>query len=711
MSEPLHSPLWYRVASLQPALRPHLRIARHEYRGESWYVIHDPASGRHFRFSSGAERVIGLMDGRRSLDEVWTASGQGGGDMPTQGEVLRLLSQLHGADALSCDVAPDIDELLRRQETRRSGQRLGRFANPLSIRTRLFDPDAFLTRHLHRVRPLFSRAGLVAWCAVVVAGLLAAATHAAELGNNLRDVMLAPGSLAMALLVYPFVKAVHELAHAFTVKRYGGEVHETGLLWMLLVPVPYVDASAASGFPDKRARLLVSAAGVLAEAFIASVAVLVWVAVEPGAVRATAWSIALVSGFSTLFVNGNPLLRYDGYYCLADHLEIPNLAGRANRLLASLLRGRVLGLPDAQSAVQPGAERRWLVAYGVASATYRVVVLLAIVALVARWSKAAAAIVAALVVALQYGWPAVRGLVALAADPRVQARPARPLLRGALAGIAVAALAAVPLPLTTRAQGIVWLPQAGEIRAGTDGELREWLATPGQLVEAGTALAVLDDPTVDVRLAKAEADVSASEARYLAARATDAVEAGAMLAQLERARTEWEAARERVGARTLRSPVAGRFLVARPGDAPGRFFHQGDVVGYVVAPTHGTVLAVVAQDEIGLIRDHVEGVQVRLADAAGRVQDADIVRLTPAGSFDLPSAALGRPAGGALAVSPEDPEGRRSLERVFQVELALAEPGDRLGGRAWVRFDHGREILALRAWRATRRLFLSQFDA
>src|SRR5215510_10803669 len=97
---------------------------------------------------------------------------------------------------------------------------------------------------------------------------------------------------------------------------------------MLLVfaPLPYVDASAASGFRSKWRRALVGAAGMMVEVFVAALALYVWLTVEPGLIRALAFNTMVVAGISTVMFNGNPLLRYDGYYILSDVLEIPNLA-------------------------------------------------------------------------------------------------------------------------------------------------------------------------------------------------------------------------------------------------------------------------------------------------------------------------------------------------------------------------------------------------
>src|SRR3989475_8087291 len=122
MSGPLFSSSWYRVAKLTPRLRSHAHIHRHQYRGRTWYVLQDVSTDRFHRFSAPAYLVIGLMDGRRTVQEIWeTATTRLGDDAPTQDEAIQLLGQLHAADVLQCDVPPDAAELLerRRKQSRR----------------------------------------------------------------------------------------------------------------------------------------------------------------------------------------------------------------------------------------------------------------------------------------------------------------------------------------------------------------------------------------------------------------------------------------------------------------------------------------------------------------------------------------------------------------------------------------------------------------
>ncbi|MBA4094825.1 MAG: peptidase M50, partial [Candidatus Accumulibacter sp.] len=120
MANPFHSTSWFSVARLKPKLRSHVRVRRHLYRGQVWYVLDDPASGKVHRFPRGAYLLIGRLDGTHSVEQLWNRLvDELGEDAPTQDEVIAALGQLHGADLLSSDVMPDTAELYTRQKKQR----------------------------------------------------------------------------------------------------------------------------------------------------------------------------------------------------------------------------------------------------------------------------------------------------------------------------------------------------------------------------------------------------------------------------------------------------------------------------------------------------------------------------------------------------------------------------------------------------------------
>jgi putative peptide zinc metalloprotease protein len=174
------------------------------------------------------------------------------------------MGQLHLADVLQCEVSPDVDELMRRSHRMAQRKTLATLLSPLAIRIRLVDPDRMLDRWLPWYRPLFGSFGLLLWLAVVGIGLMLMVQHWTDLTQDISDRILAPENLVIMLLVFPLLKAIHEFGHACAVKAWGGEVHEMGIMLLVLMPIPYVDASSASAF-RKSTAVTVGAAGMVVD--------------------------------------------------------------------------------------------------------------------------------------------------------------------------------------------------------------------------------------------------------------------------------------------------------------------------------------------------------------------------------------------------------------------------------------------------------------
>ena len=376
---------WPVVAALRPQLRRHVRTYPQRFRGERWYVLRDQSNGRHLRFNATAYDFIGRLDGDLSVQQIWDQMAKAEEvEAPAQDEVLLILTQLFALDALRSGLPVDALEFFKRYQHERHLRHKRAVMNPLAIRVPLFDPDGWLNRLLPWVRPLFSTIGALVWLLLVgLAGLLAMINFPA-LNAALDQDILSPSNLVLMLLMFILIKAMHEFAHAFAVKMWGGEVHEMGITLLVLAPVPYVDASAAWGFRDKHKRVLVGAVGILVELFLAALALFVWLTVEPGLVRDAAFNALLIGSVSTLLFNANPLLRFDGYYVLQDLIEIPNLYTRASRYHLYLLQRYLFGLAQAHSPVTAAGERGWFLFYGLAALIYRLIIMVVIVLFLAN---------------------------------------------------------------------------------------------------------------------------------------------------------------------------------------------------------------------------------------------------------------------------------------------------------------------------------------
>jgi len=231
VNAPLLSNWWYRVAARKPKLRSHARLHRHIYRGEVWYLLQDPASSRVHRFSPSARLIVSLMDGTHSVEQLWELANRHlGEDSPSQDELIHLLGQLHAADLLESDVTPDVAELFTRSEREQRARHLRSYGNPMAIRIPLFDPDRLLNRWAGLVRFVWSGWGALAWLAFVLPAFILIWPHWPELSHNFSDRVLAIDNLFIIYLVFPAIKALHELGHASATKAGGGEVHDLGII-------------------------------------------------------------------------------------------------------------------------------------------------------------------------------------------------------------------------------------------------------------------------------------------------------------------------------------------------------------------------------------------------------------------------------------------------------------------------------------------------
>jgi putative peptide zinc metalloprotease protein len=710
MSDGFFSTSWYRVARLRPRLRRHVEFHRHRYRGRLWYVLQDHSTGRCQRLTPAAYLLAGLMNGERTTQEIWEAAcARLGDDAPSQDETIRVLGLLHFADALRCDVSPDTVEILRRCQRRERAEWWRRFANPLAFRIPLVDPDEFLSRWAHLARPLYGRAAAAVWLGLVGGAVVLATAHWRELSENAAEQLLDPRNLLLLWLVYPLMKALHELGHAFAAKVFGGAVHEMGVLLLVFVPVPYVDASSASVLPEKWKRVVVGAAGVAVEIFLAALSLLVWLHTEPGVVRSIAYNAMWIGGASALLFNGNPLLRFDGYYVLSDLVEIPNLRARSNQYLTYLTLHHGFGLTKVRCPASSRGEAPWFVVYGIAAWAYRLVVVLAIALFVSTRFFTLGILLAALCVGLQVVAPLLRGAAFVLTSPRLSMRRGRALALSAVGlGTAVLLLVGVPLPLYTRAEGVVWPPEGAQVRAAADGFVVRTLVSPEASVELGDPLVLTRDPSLEARVAVMEGRLRELRARHHAERTHDRVRAQMTADEVASAEATLARARERQTEVVIRSPRDGTFVVPRWQDLEGGYLKQGDLVGYVIGPATTTARVVVPQSDATLIQERTRAVHVRLSRRPSQVLTARVRREVPAATNQLPSSALGTAGGGRIPVDPRDPEGRLALTSVFQLDLELPEHAAvrEIGGRVHVRFDHGAEPVAWRGWRSLRRLFL-----
>lgn len=711
MSRSFHSQLWYRIRDLKPALKPGLEIALHTYLGRKWFVLRDPAGGSVHRVTAESYAIIGAMDGRTPLSAIWDAAiSRLGADAPSQDDVLNLMVQMYQADLVVVDMVPLADELVERMGRKRARKRARFFRNPMSVPVPLGNPDRLLDVLAPLVRGRAGIVWLLGWLALMGAALITLLAAWPELTRGDPRDLLALQNLILMAAVYPPVKLIHELAHGLAVKRHGGECHEIGVMFLVFFPVPYVDATASASFADKWARALVGAAGIVAELGMAALALLVWQAAEPGLVRDLAFNVMVVAGISTVLVNGNPLLKFDGYFVLADLIEMPNLAQRANTWWGNLVRKRLLAAPDPEARHVTPFEARVFAIYAPAAFIYRIVIMLSIAAFVIDSYFVVGAILALWSITQGLILPIGKALKPLFTDPRlIEQHPRAAGLGMGLAGVLALGLLAVPLPLRSVIDGVVWLPEQALLRAGSSGFLEVLNAASGDEVAQGDLVAQLGNDALLASRAAQAARVRAAEQALRRAivsetttqRAAEELHADALrrLADLDR----------RIEGLSLRAGLSGRVSLPEGADGLARFVQQGQLLGHVLPATPDRVRAVAPQYLADLLQDRLAGAQLRLI--TGEAGRGEVLRLSPAATRRLPAPALARDGGGSIATDPTDAEGLRTLDGIMELDLSLPESmaGAPFGARVLVKLEFGSEPLGYRMGRAVRRVFLRHF--
>ncbi len=718
MQDTLLSPYWYRIAKLHPRLRQHVQVRMQSTRGQAWYVLHNQATGRFHRVNAQAYELVGRLDGRFTVDEVWQVLlSQLGDDAPSQHDVIRILGQLTDAGLVQAEVTPDVRQMLAADEQRAHREQRSRL-NPLSFRLGLFNPSSLLERLQPMLRLLFQPWAVMLWCLVV---LLASVTAVL----NLEDVLayaqlnfLSPTFLAMAWVVYPIMKGLHELGHAMALRRHGCEVPEVGVNFFMFVPMPYVDASASNRLVNRWHRVQISAAGIAVELALASMALGLWLMVEDGWVRQVAFTVMTIGGLSTLMFNGNPLMKFDGYFVACDALDLPNLSNRSSRAFAQLLRTtamRILRMdPPLENQGIHGADRleRWaLWGYAPLSWLYRIGVMVIMV----MWASERSSWLG-LGILVWSVWtlllaPTRAWLAQLMQSPGFERVRGRAMVGGSLGALGLAAGAAwVPVPSSILVEGLVWLPEHAQIRAASDGQVDTVWVRSGQRVNAGQAVVSVQDPELLTRQAVLRAQIDSLENELHGNYTTDPLRMKNAHEALLRDRAAMAQLDQDLSRQVLRAGAGGEFVMSRQEDLDQHQVNRGELLAYVLADGPSVIRAVVPERSVEAVRHRVRSMSVVLDEQPGKVWRAKMIGEVPAASDKLPSAALGDRSGGRVPTDGADPDGLRPAEPQFVVDLVLEGRIPRTGGLALVRIDLTPQPLLATVTQSARQLFLKHFS-
>jgi putative peptide zinc metalloprotease protein len=673
MSGAIYSDAWYRIAQARVSLLPGVKTSRQSYRGLPWVVLEDAYAHRFFRITPEAHNFLLTLHQGVTVDEAWQSYlRQHPEHAPGQEEVVQLLSQLHVSNLLHFSDSANSVEIDRRAGEARSKELRSKLMSFLYFRVPIWDPDDFLSAADRRLRLLPSWLLVAVWLAVGLAGTWAVVGEWGRVSDRTQGAF-AWANLPLLYLCMAVMKVVHEICHGLVCKRYGGKVHTFGLMFLVTTPLPYVDTTASWAFPNKWDRVLVSSAGMLADLFMAALGALVWANTGPGLVNSLAFNVMLIGSVSSLVFNGNPLLRFDAYYVLADALDIPNFYQKSQQYWFFLADRYLLGSHAARTPVDVPSERKWLMAYAPVSLVYRLLVSYAIVLFVMDLWLGLGLVILVLTFYMLVAAPAWKGLSHLL-GPQVQAHRWRAWAGAGGLGALVAALVfAVPWSHAIQAQGVVQMSRFSVLYAPLDARLQRAVLGHGQTVEAGTPLMWFDPAALVLDIEQTERERDELLAMERAALSRTAADLQPLSEQRLAKEQRLLDLRRRLSQAVVRAPHAGRYIALDSGERQGAWMGQGTEIGHVLDPSEGyQFVAVVSQERAReLFAQPVGHLGLRLLGQADQLIAVDRVVLVPYQMDRLPSAALGWLGGGDLAVSNQDAKGDKAAEEFFELRLTL----------------------------------------
>ncbi|MBI9018142.1 MAG: biotin/lipoyl-binding protein [Phycisphaerae bacterium] len=548
-----------------PAARRDVDITEQVYYGKPCFVLKDPTTLRYYRLRPPEYAIYQMMDGKNTMDDVLTqlASRFPKEEFDAQA-VMSFLIMLRGANLLI--IPGDNTEYLLKRKNMMTRSLFKKFTREyLFFKIPVMDPDKLLNWLNGKVGSwLFTRTMKYLTWLMLFGAIWLLLTNIDNLGQRMP--LLSPKNLLFLAPAMFLIKIIHEFGHGLTSKHFDTEVHEMGVLFLVFMPCMYCDVSDAWMLSEKRKRMWITAAGIVVEVLLAGIATYIWAFTIPGTViNQFALNIMLAASINTLLFNGNPLLRYDGYYFLMDLMELPNLKQKSQNYLWYLFQTLVLGVKDAQMPADVQGRELRVLGYALASALYRWFIMFAIVTMIWKFLD-------------PYGFGVIGAVMAIASiysafiaplvkfgkylkgnHHRLRLHLASSIVLAALIISMVYGLMILPLEQTVDTQIIIrtvdlhplYVTQPGML----DSKNNPILIRDGQQVKAGDILFVLSDP--ELRLKSEELNLQIEQLEIARDNAkSEEVKEGLML-QISALNESFSLTLDKIKRLTISSPIDG----------------------------------------------------------------------------------------------------------------------------------------------------------
>lgn len=726
---------------LRVRCRPDLDAKRHIYHGRSYWVVKEPVGLNYFRFHDEEYAILNMLDGKTSLQQIKDRfQAEFAPQRITLQDLQQFIGMLHRSGLVISEATGQGRQLRRRGDDKKRRELFSKLSNVFALRFRGIDPERILTflnpfTWWYFTLPAIFFVAMFGLSAVVL--LLANLQQFQSKLPTFEQFFAAHNWIYLGVTM-AVVKILHEFGHGLSCKRYGGECHEMGLMFLVFTPCLYCNVSDSWMLPNKWHRVFIGAAGMYVELTLASIATYLWWFSEPGMFNFLCLSVMFICSVSTVVFNGNPLLRFDGYYILMDIMEIPNLRQKATEILKRWFQTNCLGLQLQDNPFLPHKHKFWFGLYTIASVVYRWVVVFSITMFLIE-------------VLEPYGLQAIgrtvafAGIVGMIVKPlweiikffRTPGRASRMkrkniLTSSAIAAVVLAAFIWLPLPYHVACPVEIQPQNTEQVFAMVPGRLVGWSKQPGDMVQVGETIATLDSLTDRLQLTKYMGELEAAkkklevlqtqfrleESRRQIETQHEIVESKqALVDEFQKRIAQLNVVAKNTGvifpppAKPVPKQVEEEEQLPTWSDSPfdgknqDAYFSESDLLCLIGQPNAWDAILVVDQHDIDLVKE-THDVEIMLESARMKTFYGKIAKISEREMQEVPES-IALQAGGGLNTEMSASGKLRPISTSYQARVPLenVDVPARIGYRGEARIYVGWKSLGWRVYRFLARTF------
>lgn len=669
-------------------------------RGEMVYRVEVPRRHKFFRLGYREYFLLSLFDGETTLPQACSiTTAKLGRDAPTMDEANTIVRWF-----IDNEVVRDSESRAPRDSSQTKTKFTEQIAkiNPFWLKLPLPGAERFIRSVSRRLQPVLSPAGVLIGSLVILLGLVMLAIHRDQFFDA-GDGFFHPSRWIWIGLIFVSLKFVHELGHAIACERQRCHVNQCGVVFVLLAPLAYVDVTSCWRLESRAKRMLVSGAGMFVEIVIASLAMIVWTMSDDPMVSSVAQTTVFTAGIATVLFNANVLMRFDGYYLLADGADIPNLSSEAQMTLRRIAKRWLLGQSDRSPSEFSGWRRGFVFVYAIASLAWKVIVCSTLLIAASTLFHGAGILLVMVGVLMWFGTPLwrLRGYML-----RLKWSDPWQFYRGSLlTSILVLGIGAlvfgVPLPSSVNVPVMTQWSAETEVRARVDGFIDEIYVTDGQSVQPGDPMMHLKNEELQAELQQLETDAQSNLVqRRGATGGHDESGLSKLLAEAKAIDERYRVIKQRFESLLVRATIAGTVVGSHLDQRQDTYVEEGQHLVNLVNENDQEWTALIAPQQIRSIREQ-QGhlVVVRLVD--GREIETRFDRIAPSASDRLPHPALAAINGGSLPtkdrLQDDDDDALRLIQPYFRASLDVPSDANVLTGmRLTADCGYRRETVAVR---------------